>query len=279
MPLIDSPYDGARLHYVDYRPAPEPYCLSPTAARSKNVDRGLTLFFIHGWPMSSQMYSNLMVLLSSDHGIRCIASDRRGFGKSEWTGPRVPAAADQQITYDVFASDTVAIIKSIPDLDTFTFVASSMGCGETVLVYRLLQSQNLAHKCRGFLWLGPSLPSPFQTPAYPLAYPREFWNDFLASFRNDRIGFIKASIGGNFGTDQGIQMRETALERYVDIIKQADPVALEQCVQIISRYDFTPILKTFGDEKPDECKVVILHGDKDRCQYAPKTARVDANRH
>ncbi len=33
--------------------------------------------------MSSQMFEHLLVPLCETHGFRCIAPDRRGFGKSE----------------------------------------------------------------------------------------------------------------------------------------------------------------------------------------------------
>lgn len=81
--------------------------------------------------MSSLMYDHLMLPLCETHRIRCIGIDRRGFGKSHWSGPNAKPA---EITYETFAEDTIHIIKHLK-LEDFVFVAASMGCGETVLAW------------------------------------------------------------------------------------------------------------------------------------------------
>ena len=73
-----------------------------------------------------------MLPLCESHRIRCIALDRRGFGKSEWTGSgRVQIS---ETTYETFAEDTIHTIEQLA-LEKFVFVAASMGCGETLLAY------------------------------------------------------------------------------------------------------------------------------------------------
>ena len=61
-----------------------------------------------------------------------MAVDRRGFGKSEWSGH---AAEKKDVGYETFARDTLDVLAAL-DLGRFVFVASSMGCGETVLGVR-----------------------------------------------------------------------------------------------------------------------------------------------
>lgn len=209
--------------------------------------------------MSSGMYEHLTLQLCETHRVRCIASDRRGFGRSEWVGHN----AKTDVTYDTFAADTAALVEQL-QLESFVFVGASMGCGETVLAYQLL-SVEVKSRCRGFLWMGPSLPFPLRTEDNPTAPPRELWDMLLQGFRDDRVGFVKAAVPGVFGMGPqfttGIELPASVLERFERIVGQADALAIERCLQIITERDFTEELKGLGREK---VKVVVLHGDEDQ---------------
>jgi hypothetical protein len=82
------------------------------------------------------------VQLCVNHGFRCIAPDRRGFGKSDWDGPQ----SDAQITYETFAQDTVHLMEKFLDVGSFVFITSSMGAGESVLA--LEASDYLRKNCK-----------------------------------------------------------------------------------------------------------------------------------
>lgn len=258
MPYVHSKVDAAQLFYIDYRPS-QSHIFRPKDT-SREANKNKALFFIHGWPMSSRMYEHLILPLTQTHGVRCIASDRRGFGKSEWSGTKT-----HEVFYDTFAQDTLTIIKSIADLGPFTFVAASMGCGESLLVYELLKVEGLEDLVEGFIWMGPSLPYPMSTEANPKAPSQDVWNMILDGFRQDRVAFVKASIGGVFGTQHGIEMSETALEFFAGLVHQADGIAIERCLQILSNFDFTEKLKEFGKEKRRP-PVLVLHGAKDQSE-------------
>jgi non-heme chloroperoxidase len=141
MPYITSPKDTAQLFYRDYAPAtvPQPFRADEAACKSPPQ---ITLVFIHGWPMSSLMYDHLMLPLCETYRIRCIGIDRRGFGKSEWSGS---CAKGSSITYETFADDTIHIIEHLK-LGAFVFVAASMGCGETVLAWE--RSEFVRQHCK-----------------------------------------------------------------------------------------------------------------------------------
>ena len=76
------------------------------------------------------MFDHLMLPLCETYRIRCVASDRRGFGESDWSGSK----GKSDITYETFADDTIHMVESL-ELGDFVFVAASMGCGETVLAW------------------------------------------------------------------------------------------------------------------------------------------------
>ena len=128
MPYTKSPVDDAHLYYRDYRPAAFPV---PFQAQAEHASE-LSLVFVHGWPMSSAMWEHLMLPLCESHRIRCVAVDRRGFGKSDWSG--TGTSNTTEIAYETFAKDTVHVLQEV-GLKKFVFVGASMGGGETLLAY------------------------------------------------------------------------------------------------------------------------------------------------
>src|ERR1041384_6054745 len=83
---------------------------------------GKPVILIHGWPSTSQMWEYQLDELAQA-GLRVIAYDRRGFGKSS-----VPYKA---YDYDSLASDLNAFIEEL-DLNGVVLVGFSMGGGEVV---------------------------------------------------------------------------------------------------------------------------------------------------
>ena len=93
--------DGTELFYTDW-------------------GEGRPAVLIHGWPLSADMWSDQAVFLAQN-GVRTIAYDRRGFGRSSqpWTG----------YDYDTLAGDLATIIDTL-GLENVTLVGFSMGGGE-----------------------------------------------------------------------------------------------------------------------------------------------------
>ena len=125
MPYTTSPVDGVKLFYRDYRPSS-----TPTPFQPQTQDLSMSLVFLHGWPMSSAMWEHLMLPLCESWRIRCIAVDRRGFGRSDWCGKR----RGDEIGYETFAKDTMHVLEEA-GMENFVFVGASMGCGEALLAY------------------------------------------------------------------------------------------------------------------------------------------------
>lgn len=140
MPRFTSPFDGAQLFYRDYVPAKQPPPFCPDEAYGSKPQP--TLVFIHGWPMSSVMFEQLMLPLCETYRFRCIATDRRGFGKSDWNGSE---PVSSPIDYTVFAADTISLLEKL-NIGPFVFVGASMGPGETVQAY--FQSQYVRDNCK-----------------------------------------------------------------------------------------------------------------------------------
>ncbi|WP_116125974.1 alpha/beta fold hydrolase [Lewinella sp. IMCC34183] len=88
--------------------------------RYQEYGSGKPVVFIHGWPLSGDMFEYQMEPLSRE-GLRCIAYDRRGFGFSSKVG--------DSYNYDTLADDLHAFLTEL-DLHDVTLVGFSMGGGE-----------------------------------------------------------------------------------------------------------------------------------------------------
>ena len=100
MPFVTAT-DGTELFYNDW-------------------GSGKPVVLIHGWPLNSEMWEYQAPVLAAN-GLRVIAYDRRGFGKSgqPWSG----------YDYDTLAGDLNTVIEAL-DLQGATLVGFSMGGGE-----------------------------------------------------------------------------------------------------------------------------------------------------
>jgi pimeloyl-ACP methyl ester carboxylesterase len=128
MPRHSSSIDNADLFYRYYTPArrPPPFDAKDQSQAAKEI----TLVFLHQWPLSSRMYDSILLSLCETHRFRVIAPDRRGFGKSEWTGNVV----GDGVGYEELGDDVAHLLEKLQP-GPFVFVATSMGTGEALLAY------------------------------------------------------------------------------------------------------------------------------------------------
>lgn len=97
MPYFKSP-DGTTLHY-------------------KDCGDGPPVVFVHGNNVDSQFWSYQLAVLS-EHGVRAIAPDRRGHGRSDY--------AWGNHDYDTYAADLAALLEAA-NLHDVTLVGHSTG--------------------------------------------------------------------------------------------------------------------------------------------------------
>src|ERR1051326_7712710 len=81
---------------------------------------GMPIVFLSSWAVSSPMWEYQMLPLS-EHGLRCIAYDRRGHGRSDDPG--------HGYEFDTLADDLAQLLAHL-DLREVTLVGHSMGCAE-----------------------------------------------------------------------------------------------------------------------------------------------------
>src|SRR3569833_472022 len=100
----------------------------------QDIGTGKPVVFIHGWPLSHEMWEYQVTDLYKQ-GLRCISYDRRGFGKSS-----KPVSG---YDYDTLAADLNAVIEQL-GLEDVTLVGFSMGGGEVVRYISRYGSQKVS---------------------------------------------------------------------------------------------------------------------------------------
>ncbi|SPO04474.1 uncharacterized protein DNG_07159 [Cephalotrichum gorgonifer] len=257
MPTISSPVDSTSLFYRDYTPSPlaTSYRPSPEAACAVQP---LTLVFLHGWPMSSRMYEHLALPLCETHRFRVVAPDRRGFGRSEWR-------AGEGFGWDVLVGDLVGVLEGA-GVGEFVFVASSMGCTESLLAYQ--GSEFVRERCKGLIWLGPIMPYPLQTPTHPLSPSTELWASILDGLRDNRAQFVSEALPGVFAVEAGNEVHPKVLEHYERIVAEADGVAIERTTAVFNRESEEEMRRFAAEEVP----VLVVHGGSDQSMPAEGSA-------
>ncbi|KAK4151555.1 Alpha/Beta hydrolase protein [Chaetomidium leptoderma] len=257
MPIFRSNVDGTSLFYQYYTPSASPH--QPTTAINCQP---LTLVFLHGWPMSSRMFDQLIVPLVETHRFSVLAPDRRGFGNSHWNTP-----STGEVTFDTFARDAADLLEHVLQRDPspFVFVAASMGCSESVLAHAA--SGFVRVNCKGFVWLGPNMPYSASCPESPEAPSPAVWDGLIQGFRgaggND---FIAQAIPGVFRTDLGNRVGERTLQFFERLVCQADPIAVERAA-VICQKPMAAELQRLADaaaaDEHEKVPILIIHGDSD----------------
>ncbi|KAK3117431.1 hypothetical protein LTR53_001196 [Teratosphaeriaceae sp. CCFEE 6253] len=163
MPTIQSNYDGASLYYRHYIPQTSAPSFRYIDKDADNHPTNPALVFSAAWPFSGAMYDHLVPTLTEPHRYPCILPDRRGFGKSEWSGPA--GLQHHRIDYGTFAQELRRIIHEIcqrADRECAMFVAvgTSMACGEIIEMLSNDDAGDLTLACNGIILICSSPPIP-----------------------------------------------------------------------------------------------------------------------
>jgi non-heme chloroperoxidase len=138
--FIETP-DGVKLAYTDW-------------------GTGQPVVFIHAWALPSAMWDYQIGALS-EQGLRCIAYDRRGHGRS--------SKPSSGYDCDTLADDLSALLTQL-DLRGVTLVSHSFGSGEVV---RYLTRHGASRIARIALIAPAALPFVMKTPDNPNGIPVE----------------------------------------------------------------------------------------------------------
>jgi pimeloyl-ACP methyl ester carboxylesterase len=208
--------------------------------------QGNPVILIHGWPLDHTMWEHQAVALA-EAGLRVIAYDRRGFGKSSrpWDG----------YNYDTFAADLNAVITEL-SLSNVTLVGFSMGGGEIARYLGTYGSSKVARVA----YISAVTPYLLKTDDNPDGVPQETFDSMLAGLKKDRFDFLQTFGKDFYGVGMLSQpVSDAALQWNQTVVSLASPKATYDCVKAFSGTDFRADLA-----KAANVPTLVIHGDADK---------------
>ena len=206
---------------------------------------GKPVVFIHGWPLNHEMWEYQLTELSRHH-LRCIAYDRRGFGKSDrpW----------DNYDYDTLADDLKAVIDQLK-LTKVILVGFSMGGGE---IARYIGKYGTDHIEKVVL-ISAVTPFMLKTADNPDGVGKEIFDEMVENISNDRPAFL-AEFGKHF---YGVNKNSHAVSQpFLDWSQMhclmSSAKASADCIRSFSETDFRKDLKKIN------VPALIIHGDADQ---------------
>lgn len=215
---------------------------------------GKPVVFIHGWPLDHQMWEYQLTDLANQ-GLRCIAYDRRGFGKSDrpWEG----------YDYNTMAGDLKALLDEL-DLNDVTLVGFSMGGGEVARYFGLYGEERVSKA----VLISSVVPYMLKTNDNPDGVPQEMFDEFVQKLKEDRPGFLD-----NFGKIfYGVNLiKHPVSSEFLHwswrIATSGSLKATLDCLYAFSQTDFR------RDAAAINVPVLIIHGDSDKTVPIDPSAR------
>lgn len=206
---------------------------------------GIPVIFIHGWPLNHEMWEYQLLELSK-HNIRCIAYDRRGFGKSDrpWKG----------YDYDTLADDLNELITQL-NLSKVVLVGFSMGGGEVARYIGKYGTEKLSKVA----FISSVTPCKMKSAENPEGSTKESIDATIDKIKKDRPAFL-AGFGKKFygvdQTNQSVSMELLDWNQTLCLMSSAK--ASIDCVHAFSETDF------INDLQKIDIPVLIIHGDADK---------------
>src|SRR5262245_27745239 len=157
--------DGANLFYKDW-------------------GNGKPVVFVHSWALDSDMWQYQMIHLAGQ-GLRCIAYDNRGHGRSSDPG--------QGYDYDTLADDLAAALDHL-NLRDVSLVSHSMGCG---VVVRYL-SRHGSRRIAGAALVAPTTPFLLKTEDNPDGLDKKIFEQLRAMWSRDFPKWLADNAGPFF---------------------------------------------------------------------------------
>ena len=140
--------------------------------------RGPPVLLLAGWGMTSDLWASVMLRLC-DAGLRAVAFDRRGHGRSSDPGV---------VSYDLLADD-LADVMEVLDLASCTVVAHSGAGGEVV---RCIARHGDARIAR-IVFVGATLPVLTRTPSNPEGIDPDLFEAVARQIADDLPAWIDAN--------------------------------------------------------------------------------------
>ena len=220
----------------------------------KDWGTGRPVIMMHGWPLSSDSFDDLSLAIA-EKGMRAIAYDRRGFGRSDqpWEG----------YDYDTLADDLADVIDQTGAEDA-TLLGFSMGGGE---VARYMSRHRGANVSRTIL-VASVVPYMLRKDDNPEGVDQKVFDAMTKDMKEDRAKFWSSFFKDFYGV--GVVSHPVSaevLEWSRDVSMQAGLRPTLACAQAFATTDFRRDLEYFN------VPTLIIHGTADKTVPIDTSAR------
>lgn len=201
---------------------------------------GRPVVFLAGWGLPSECWAYQAAELS-EQGLRCIAYDRRGHGRSDapWKG----------YDYDSLADDLAAVLEQL-DLRDVVLVAHSMAGGEVVRYFTRHGGARVAK----VLLLAQLDPCPAHKPDNPTGYPAEAFEQFRTQvLMRDYPRWLEANARPFVTPQTSTEMMDWVR----GLMLGTTTKALVECNRAATSADLRPEIANL------KVPVLVIQGDKD----------------
>ena len=186
---------------------------------------GRPVVFVASWALASTMWAYQVAHLS-DQGLRCVALDRRGHGRSD--------VARTGFDMDTFADDLATVVDRVGGRDV-ALVGHSMGCAE--IIHYL--DRHGAGRIGKIALLAPAAPYLVQTADNPYGAPRAYHDARIAEWAQDFPKWIEANKAPFFAPDTSPAMMDWLCD---ELRATPAPVAIATFRALLQR-DLRPALR------------------------------------
>jgi len=196
----------------------------------KDWGAGRPVVFSHGWPLNADAWDDQMWFLAS-HGLRCIAHDRRGHGRSSqpWTGNDL----------DTYAGDLSALMEAL-DIRDAVMIGHSTGGGE---VARYLGQYGTRRAAKAAL-VSAIPPLMLKTATNPGGLPIEVFDGIRAGLIADRSQYYRELAAPFYGANRpGSKVSQGVKDAFWMWSMQAGIAGAYQCIKAFSETDLTEDIK------------------------------------
>ncbi|HEX3926245.1 MAG TPA: alpha/beta hydrolase [Streptosporangiaceae bacterium] len=205
---------------------------------------GRPVLFVSSWGFSSAMWQYQMIALA-EAGLRCIAYDRRGHGRSDDPG--------RGYTADALADDLAGLIDHL-DLRELTLVGHSMG-GAEIIRYLTRHGDD---QIGGIALVAAALPFPRRTADNPDGIDDAAAEEVRRAWKRDLPGWVAQNAAPFFGVGfPGCDTSPALQDWAVRELGQASLQALVECNKAAIETDFR------AEMREVRVPALIIHGDRD----------------
>jgi non-heme chloroperoxidase len=212
----------------------------------KDWGTGRPVVFSHGWPLNADSWDAQMLFLASN-GLRCVAHDRRGHGRSSqpWDGNEM----------DTYADDLATVIETL-DLRGLVLVGFSTGGGEVARYIGRHGTERVA----GAVLVSAVPPLMLKTDDNPGGVPIEVFDGLRAGSIADRAQLYRDLADGPFfGNNRpGANVSQGMRDSFWLQGMQSGHRNAYECIAAFSATDFR------GDLERFDVPTLVIHGDDDQ---------------